>query len=162
MKMKQKPVYICSAPMGSGKTQAFIDNLDGHKNYLLAVPKIDLADSIVGRIKTGTDIDVEAIHSADWNYGSVGDRAETALTEGREGSVVIITQQTLLNINAEYLSDWIVVLDEVPNINNCASIQVGYGIFEDLFSQYIEIDDDLKCTIDGLRLLDVQQRYSEA
>lgn len=156
-----KTVYIASSPMGSGKTKGMLEGFEPEKNYLVAVPKIDLIESIVTRVEK-TDMSVQAIHSDDGEYGPVKDRVEVALNEGREGSVVIITQTTLLNIDTAYLGNWTVVIDEVPDINNCKSKRIGYNNFKDLFGKYVTVDEEFNCSIDAFDLMEITERYTEA
>lgn len=161
-KTKNQPAYIVSCPMGSGKTASVIANMKEDRNYLIAVPKIDLAESIAERIEDNTDLDVQEIHSSDGEYGPVKDRIEQALSEGREGSVVIVTHTSLLNIEPSYVAGWTVIVDEVPNIDNCRSKRMGYNNFKDSFGEYVIVGEDLMCSLESMYIMDIRERYAEA
>jgi hypothetical protein len=130
-------VSYASALMGSGKTQSFIAQIDTEDNVVYSVPKIELSESIAKRIREAGN-ECETINSKDNNPIPVRKRVEKALTEGREGSVIIITHATLMNINAEYLQGWKVVVDEVPEINRNEHKRVGGNTFDKLFSDLLD------------------------
>lgn len=155
-------VYVVSAPMGSGKTAGVLESMTKDTNYLFCVPKIALADSICNRAKEHNDLDVEAIHSKAGYGGLVKDHIETALSEGRQGSLVIITQASLLEIDPYYLDGWTVIVDEIPNIDTCKSKAIGYTNFDDLFKAYVHVDKDLMCHYEPLELKEIQSRLTEA
>ncbi|MDZ7852366.1 MAG: hypothetical protein U5L98_06880 [Halomonas sp.] len=134
-------VEYASALMGSGKTQEFISSLDGERNILFAAPTKKLGIDVNKRIgDTYQDHyhDSEVINSDDKTNIPVRERIEKALTEGREGSVVIITHNALLNIDPQYLEGWEIVVDEVPEINLNEYKRVGANTYNTLFADLLD------------------------
>lgn len=134
-------VQYSSALMGAGKTQQFIDLLDGERNIVYAAPTIDLGEGVEKRIKeTFKDHyhESEVINSGGYHRESVKKRFERALTEVREGCVLIVTQKSLLNINPELLEGWEVVIDEVPNVLDNVYKTVGVNTYKRLFDGLLD------------------------
>ncbi len=156
------PVYLASALMGAGKTTSMIENLEDDRNYVIAVPKIGLANDIVSSLTKETDLSVDAIHSDNGREGSVKNQLDLALSEGRQGSVIVTTQVSLVSVDSQWLEGWTVILDEVPVIADCKSITQGYSLFKDQFQEYIEVDKELNCSFDTSNLNKVTIRHTEA
>tara|TARA_R110002012_G_scaffold38234_5_gene106728 strand:+ start:3657 stop:4925 length:1269 start_codon:yes stop_codon:yes gene_type:complete len=78
------------------------------------------------------------------------------------GFVVIITQKTLQDINPAYLSGWNVVLDEVPDITNVHTKDIGENLFKDTFDHLITWDEKGNVSIQDGKEFDVRIRLSEA
>ncbi|MDI4637510.1 MULTISPECIES: helix-turn-helix domain-containing protein [Halomonadaceae] len=136
-----KTVQYSSALMGSGKTQQFVDQLDGLRNIIYAAPTIDLGEGVLTRIQDEFEEHghySECINSRDYHKESVKARIERALTEGREGCVLIVTQKSLLNINPEYLVGWEVVIDEVPNVLDNVYKSVGVNTYKRFFDGLLD------------------------
>ncbi|MEL7979217.1 hypothetical protein AAG584_04195 [Vreelandella titanicae] len=135
-------VFVASALMGAGKTRGFIERIKPEDNIVLAVPTISLGDDIVKAMKLA-GVNYEVLNSDENSKGSTRSRIEYALTEGREGCVLVITQKALTMINADCLEGWRVVCDEVPDLNNCKiSRKTPLSTYERLFKGLIQDHDD--------------------
>ncbi|MDR5904873.1 hypothetical protein [Franzmannia qiaohouensis] len=145
-------VFVASALMGAGKTRGFIENIDPELNYILAVPTIELGKDIVASMNEA-GVEYEVINSDENWKGSTKSRISRALTEGREGCVLVITHKALTMMETDgylsyYLSEWTIIVDEVPNLNNCAqSRKIPFSTYDKLFKGLVQDHDDGRVAI---------------
>ncbi|SFU04612.1 DEAD/DEAH box helicase family protein, partial [Halomonas saccharevitans] len=156
-------VNIANGIPGSGKTQSFIDATDGSENILLVLPTKVLTKDIAKRLK---DEGIEAyIINSDYYPSKVKESVEEALTELKHqesGCVVIITHQTLTNIDPKTLESWKVVVDEVPVISNTHQKGIGANLFKDLFDHLITWDEEGNVGIQEGKAHEIRVRKAEA
>lgn len=154
-------VHIANALPGAGKTQHFIDGVKRHDRVLLAAPTIKLGNDIKDRL-VSSGIATTILNSESITLGNVKDSIEKALQEIDYGCVVIITHTALLSIDAARLQGWCVVIDEVPNINNCQSAAIGFSTFGDLFDSRVQVHEDGTVTMMEGMEHEIRERYPQA
>lgn len=124
---KNKVIHLCEAACGSGKTEMLVSNIDEilkKANVLISVPTIELCDSIRSRIKAiKPRVSVSILNSKTiidsgvpthiTVQNKISSLPEKAFDPNK---VIIITNQTLSKIDADLLGNWIVIIDEVPNL----------------------------------------------
>lgn len=148
-------IYVADALPGAGKTQSFISSLDTEyfkRSVVVALPTKILAKDIVGRLKA-VQIPYKLLNSD--TTKKVVHNVECALLERDElGPIVlVISHETLKAIEPEYLEGWELVVDEAPTAANNFYHLVGETIFENNFSNVVNINPvDNKATIrDGFK-----------
>lgn len=154
-------INIASAKPGTGKTQSFIKAVDGSEDIVLALPTKTLSEDVKRRLE-GENIKVSVINS-DTHHKDIKGCVEYELKESSgAGVIVIITQKTLQVINPVLLKGWKVVLDEVPDITNVHTRQIGEHLFKDNFDHLITWNDEGDVSIQDGKALDVHVRFLEA
>jgi hypothetical protein len=146
-----KTINICKAACGSGKTEMLVSNINemlDKANILISVPTIELSISIKDRIKskhpkisvsnlnskTIIDSDTPTHITAQAKIDSLPERAFD------RNQIIIVTNQTLSKLNISSHSNWIVVIDEVPNL--IEFYDFTFKPFEaSLIEKYIEVND---------------------
>lgn len=143
-----KQFKVVSALMGSGKTREFINWAKNEGRVLLAVPKINLAESVAKRMRT-EGINPTVIHSNQAEESRTADRLSDALAGG-EGHIVT-TQASLLNVSPRLLKGWKVVVDEVPSLNKYQRTKiVPFSAFHALFDEFVTVDEETEvCAYQG-------------
>lgn len=154
-------VNIASAKPGTGKTQSFIKAVDGSENILLALPTMILAKDVKKRFEEA-GVKVTVINSETHPKNIKGCVECELLNPNNSGSVLIITQKTLQTINPTHLSGWKLVLDEVPDITNVYSKNIGENLFRDAFDHLITWDEKGNVSIQDGREHEVRIRFREA
>lgn len=154
-------VNIASAKPGTGKTQSFIKAVDGSKNIVLAVPTKILSEDVRSRFERKSII--ATVINSETHQTNIKGCVESELRNTKSiGSVVIVTQKTLQDINPAYLSGWKVVLDEVPDITNVQTRDIGENLFRDAFDHLITWDEKGNVSIQDGKEFDVRIRLLEA
>lgn len=152
---------MASAKPGTGKTQSFIKAVSGSENIVLAVPTKILSEDVRSRFER-KGIKATVINS-ETQQNNIKGCVERELKNTKNiGSVVIVTQKTLQDINPTYLSGWNVVLDEVPDITNVHTKDIGENLFRDTFDHLITWDENGNVSIQDGKEFDVRIRLLEA
>lgn len=154
-------VHIANALPGAGKTQYFIDGVKRKDKVLLAAPTIKLSTDISDRL-VSSGINTKVLNSESITIGPVKENIESSLQEIDYGCVVIITHTALLSIDPTKIQGWCVVIDEVPNINNCQSATIGFSTFGDLFDSRVQVHDDGRVTMMEGMEHEIRERYPQA
>lgn len=149
-------VYLASSLMGSGKTFSVVSGIAPTDNVIIAVPKIDLSNSILRDFKKyRNDLDVEVINSETIpsnttvvteitsKINRVNEQVEDYHFLGVDdasGKVLIITQQSLTRLPSEALLNWVLIIDEVPDIKDNQYKVINDDLYERLFDEFVNKD----------------------
>lgn len=156
-------VRVASGIPGSGKTESFISTISADEDVLLVLPTKALTKDVVKRLR---DKGIESyVINSDYYPAKVKNTVEDSLTELKYvqgGCVVIITHQTLTNIDPAVLNGWKVVVDEVPAISNTHQKGLGINLFKDSFDHLVTWNEDGVVQILDGKLHEVMVRKAEA
>lgn len=139
--LKQKIIHLALALPGSGKTHKFLDTaqklIDSGKKIIYSLPTKTLADEIMGRVPLG--IAVTRIDSDTRTKVNTTRMLNDALAPTSGTTFIMCQHATLHTCSLEHLKDWILVIDETPEIFAPCS----YTFTKDQFDKinYIEVVD---------------------
>lgn len=112
--MTTKPIKIIDQPCGSGKTTAMINNFNNQDKYLVIVPLLSEVDRIVEGSK---EVVFVQPHANDNDNGTKYASLEESIMLGRN---IVSTHKMYEGLaqlaSAGLLSDYHIIIDEVPNV----------------------------------------------
>ncbi|WP_435652842.1 hypothetical protein ACSC9T_21725 [Pseudomonas putida] len=108
-----KVIHTAVSAPGAGKTQSLISQipslLSAGRSIVIALPTIKLTDSFTSRIPAG--VPYRVVNSITCDH--VGSALQSALKQ-KAVHLVITTHQSVFAVEPSLLSDWLLIVDELP------------------------------------------------
>lgn len=123
-------VKVLTGPPGSGKSHLMRETVLSQPGlYLVAVPSTELADELRDDYaKAAPSLWLRVVHYKDGAFGPVERKFAVAVEEitvaRPNRAVIFITHESLLTLDLSNLTDWHLLIDEVPHVVRSGTLSV--------------------------------------